>query len=113
MGKKTIIYGTAVLFFLAGLLLVFVANANAQTYWDAIFEIGFDAVHQRVNPAVARDRLEKIFHLNTLISDHLRIEQKLRSRIQDLHSGIQFRDARDLYNDIPETVAGSPNAEKS
>jgi hypothetical protein len=106
-GKKTIRFNIAVLFFLAVLLFIPVGNAPAQTYWDAIFEIGYDSMNQRVNPVLACDRLDKIFQLNTLVTDHLIIDERLRSKIQDMQSRSTSMDARDLYDDLPYAVAGS------
>ena len=80
--KKSIMISTVVLIFIAELPLMLSANASAQTYWDAIFEIGYDSMSQRVNPVLACDRLDRIFRLNTLVSDHLIIDEKLRLKIQ-------------------------------
>ena len=107
MNKKTIIAGAAVLFTLTALLLIPYGKATAQTYWDAIFELGYDEVNQRQNAAAACQRLEKIFHLNTLVSDHLRIDKKLRLSMQNLPAGIQSGDVKYLYSDLSDLVAGS------
>ena len=106
-GKKTNRSNIAVLLFIAGLLLIPVSDARAQTYWDAIFEIGFESMNQKVNPVLACDRLDRIFRLNTLVSDHLIIAEKLRSKIQDMQSRTTSMDAKDLYDDMSHAVAGS------
>ena len=105
--KKTNRSNIAVLLFIAGLLLIPVNDAPAQTYWDAIFEIGFDSMNQRVNPVLACDRLDRIFRLNTLVTDHLIIDEKLRSKIQNMQSRTTSMDAKDLYDDMSSAVAGS------
>jgi hypothetical protein len=97
----------AVLFLIAGLLLIPVGSTPAQTYWDAIFEIGFDSMNQRVNPVLARDRLDRIFRLNSLVTDHLIINEKLGSKVQNMQSRTTSMDAKDLYDDMPHAVAGS------
>jgi hypothetical protein len=106
-GKITNRFNIAVLFFVAGLLLTPVDNAPAQTYWDAIFEIGYNSMNQQVNPVLARDRLDRIFRLNTQATDHLIIDERLRSKIQDMQSRTTSMDAKDLYDDLSHAVAGS------
>jgi hypothetical protein len=85
-----------------------VGNSSAHTFWDAIFEIGYNPTSQRVNPALACDRIEKIFQLNALISEQLMVDEYLLSEIYDLDSRLTEMDAVDFYDALPYTVAGSP-----
>ncbi len=75
--NKPIKIRAAVLFINALLLVLLlpIGNVCAYTFWDAIFEIGFNPASQRVDPELACDRLQKIFQLNTLISEHLIVDQ--------------------------------------
>jgi hypothetical protein len=58
-------------------LIILDINVCTRTFWDAIFKIGFNPVRQEVKPKPAGKRLEKIFQLNTLISEHLMVDENL------------------------------------
>jgi hypothetical protein len=97
---------TAVPMIAGGLLLIIVVNASARTYWDAIFEIGYDPFKKHVDPLLACDRLDKIFRLNTLISDHLVIDKKLRSRLHEFQSQAVSVGAREFHDESFHAGAG-------
>ena len=106
--NKSIMVRSAMLCLGSVMLMLPVGNLSAYTFWDAIFEIGYNPASQRVNPALACDRIEKIFQLNTLISEQLVLDEYLHSGIHDLNSRLTEMDAADFYDLFPYTVAGSP-----
>ena len=108
--NKSIKVRAAVLFINALLLVLLlpIGNVCAYTFWDAIFEIGYNPASRRVNPALACDRIEKIFQLNALISEHLVVDENLLSGIHDLNSRLPEMDVGDFFDVLPYTVAGSP-----
>jgi len=60
----------------------------AQSYWDAIFELGYEPITQRVNHVLACRRIEGIHRFRELIFDHLTADQNLLIKLKNLNSRI-------------------------
>ncbi len=73
----------------------------AQSYWDAVFQLGYDPFTQQVSSKLACRRITKIYELQVRISDHRVVDPELQSRIQDLHSRLTSLDAANLYDILP------------
>ena len=73
----------------------------AQSYWDAIFQLGYDPLKQQVSSKLACQRINKLYELRVRVSDHLEVDPELQSRIQDLHSRLTSLDAANLYDILP------------
>ena len=83
------------------LLLTLPGNTSAESYWDAVFELGFDPKIQQVDRKLACNRIEKIFQLNALISDNLVIDEKLPVTPGQLQSRMTSLDVGNLHGLLP------------
>ena len=75
----------------------------AQSYWDAVFQLGYDPFKQQVSSKLACQRINELYELQVRISDHLEVDPELQSRIQDLHSRLTSLDAANLYDNLPSS----------
>ena len=73
----------------------------AQSYWDAIFQLGYDPLKQQVSSKLACQRINKLYELRVRVSDHLEVDPELLSKIEDLHSRLTSLDAANLYDILP------------
>ena len=73
----------------------------AQSYWDAIFQLGYDPLSQQVRSKLACQRINALYDLRVRVSDHLQVDPELQSKIQDLHSRLTSLDAANLYDNMP------------
>jgi len=80
-------------------------DLSAQSYWDAIFELGYDPITQKVNHALACRRIEDIHRFRELISDYLTADQNLLIKIRDLDSRITSLDVANVYDFLPYSGA--------
>jgi len=74
---------------------------SAQSYWDAIFQLGYDPVTQQVSDNLALRRIDRIYRLSARVFDHLEIEPDLGFKMRDLHSRITALDAANFYDILP------------
>jgi hypothetical protein len=80
-------------------------NCFAQSYWDAIFQLGYDPVTQDVNQTLACRRIEGIYRFRELISNNLTADQDLLIKIRDLDSRITSLDVANVYEFLPYSDA--------
>jgi hypothetical protein len=73
----------------------------AQSYWDAIFELGYEPITQRVNHVLAYRRIEGIHRFRELIFDHLTADQDLLIKLKNLNSRITSLDVANVYDFLP------------
>jgi hypothetical protein len=66
-------------------------------YWDAISQLGFDPVTHRVDSNLACARIERINLWRGLVTEHLKSDENLLAKIQDLEARINSLDAGNLY----------------
>ena len=85
--------------------LIPVQNISAQSYWDAIFEIGYEPMTQQVNHALACRRMEDIHRLRQQISDNLTADHDLILKLRDLDSRITSLDVANAYDFLPYSDA--------
>ena len=85
--------------------LIPICDLSAQSYWDAIFELGYEPITQKVNHALACRRIEDIHRFRELISDHLTADQDLLIKIRDLDSRITSLDVANVYDFLPYSDA--------
>src|SRR5210317_303575 len=67
-------------------------NCFAQSYWDAIFELGYEPIQQKENHDLACRRIEDIHRFRELISDNLTASRDLLITLRDLESRITSLD---------------------
>jgi len=80
-------------------------NCLAQSYWDAIFQLGYDPATQKVNHTLACRRIEGIYRFRELISNNLAADQDLLIKIRDLDARITSLDVANVYDFLPYSDA--------
>jgi hypothetical protein len=91
----------AVLFFLVIASLISICDLSAQSYWDAIFELGYEPIPQKINHALACRRIEDIHRLRELISGNLTASRDLLIKLRDLESRLTSLDVANVYDFLP------------
>jgi len=85
--------------------LIPICDLSAQSYWDAIFELGYEPITQKTDPALACRRIEGIHRFRELISDHLTADPDLLIKMRDLESRITSLDVANIYDFLPYSDA--------
>ena len=92
------------LFFVMALLIP-ICDLSAQSYWDAIFELGYEPITQKADHALACRRIEDIHRFRELISDNLTADRDLLIKLRDLDSRITSLDVANVYDFLPYSDA--------
>ena len=85
--------------------LIPICDLSAQSYWDAIFELGYEPKTQKVDHARACLRIEGIHRFRELILDRLAAKQDLLIKMRDLDSRITSLDVANVYDFLPYSDA--------
>ena len=91
----------AFLLLLVILALLPIGDLCAQNYWDAIFELGYEPVTQKVNDALACRRIEDIHRLRERITHNLAANHDLLIKLRDLDARITSLDVANVYDFLP------------
>jgi hypothetical protein len=75
----------------------------AQSYWDAVFELGYDPFTHQVRNSLAYQRINNLYELHVQVSEYLEIDPELQSIMQNLHSRLTSLDAANLYDTMPSS----------
>ena len=94
-------------FFLVIATLISICDLSAQSYWDAIFELGYEPIPQKVNHALACRRIESLLRFREMISGNLTASRDLRIKLRDLDSRITSLDVANVYDFLPYSVSDS------
>ena len=94
------------------ILLIMVSPALGDdvigpSYWDAIFELGYDPATGRVSDERACRRIEMVYGFNQLVSNHAEADQELAATYRDLRAMLSSLDAGNLYELLPYTDTDS------
>jgi hypothetical protein len=81
--------------------LIPICDLSARSYWDAIFELGYEPITQKADPALACRRIEGIHRFRELIFDHLTADQDLLINLKNLDSRITSLDVANVYDFLP------------
>jgi hypothetical protein len=87
--------------FLVMAWLIPICDLSARSYWDAIFELGYEPITQKADPALACRRIEGIHRFRELIFDHLTADQDLLINLKNLDSRITSLDVANVYDFLP------------
>ena len=90
------------------LLLIMVSpalgdNVPGPTYWDAVFELGYNPGDGRSRDDLACRRIEMVYDFSRLVSNHMEADQALAATYGDLRSMLSSLDAGNLYDLLPYT----------
>ena len=83
------------------LLLSFQRVGNALSYWDAIFEIGFNPETQAIDAPTACRQIERLIKYRKAVHELPVFDEKLNNKIQEVESRISSLDAGNLYDQLP------------
>jgi hypothetical protein len=81
--------------------LIPICDLSAQSYWDAIFELGYKPTTQKADPAFACRRIEGIHRFRELIFDHLTVDRDLLIKLKKLNSRKTSLDVANVYDFLP------------
>ena len=95
--RYRVIYFTATIIF----LLSIQRFGYALSYWDAIFEIGFNPETQLVDTTNACSQIERLVGFRNAIHELPVFDEKLNNKIQQVESQILSLDAGNLYYQLP------------
>jgi hypothetical protein len=96
------VYNTAKILALLGLVLLSSQKVGfALSYWDAIFEIGFNADTTRIDSQAACQQIERLVRFRNAIHEKPVFDEKLDTEIREVESRISSLDAGNLYNQLP------------
>lgn len=75
----------------------------ALSYWDAVFEIGFNPVTQDMDSTTACKQIERMVNYRNAVRQLPVVDENLNAKIQEVESRISSLDAGNLYNQLPYT----------
>ena len=73
----------------------------ALSYWDAIFEIGFNPAEDRIDSKAACQQIERLIKFRNAVHQRPLFDDKLHTVIRQVESRISSLDAGNLYNQLP------------
>jgi len=96
------VYNAVKILALLGLVLLNSQKVGfALSYWDAIFEIGFNPDTTRIDPEAACRQIERLIRFRNAIHEKPVLDKKLDTEIREVESRISSLDAGNLYNQLP------------
>ena len=106
---RTLTIGTNLLILILLILVspVLGDDVAGPSYWDAIFELGYDPATGRVSDERACRRIEMVYGFNQLVSNHAEADQELAATYRDLRAMLSSLDAGNLYELLPYTDTDS------
>lgn len=75
----------------------------ALSYWDAVFELGFNPVTQDIDFTTACKQLARLVDYRNAVRELPVVDEKLNHKIRETESRISSLDAGNLYNQLPYT----------
>ena len=82
-------------------------SGYGPSYWDAIFELGYDPVTGQISDVKACRRIETAYEFSRLVSEHVEADRKLDETYREMRARLSALDAGNLYTMLPYTATGS------
>jgi len=82
-------------------MLNFQKDGLALSYWDALFEIGFNADESRIDTKAACQQIERLIKFRNAVHARPVVDERLNSEIRRVKSQISSLDAGNLYDHLP------------
>jgi hypothetical protein len=102
ISQHSTVYNTAKILALLCLVLLNSQKVGfALSYWDAIFEIGFNPDTARIDSQAACRQIERLIKFRNAIHEKPVFDEKLDTEIRKVESRISSLDAGNLYNQLP------------
>ena len=73
----------------------------ALSFWDAIFEIGFNPGTDRIDSKAACQQIERLIKFRDAVHERPVFDEKLHTKLREVESRISSLDAGNLYNQLP------------
>jgi hypothetical protein len=89
---------------LALLCLVLLSSPKvgfALSYWDAIFEIGYNPDTDQIDSQAACQQIERLIKFRNAVRERPVFDEKLNTEIREVESRISSLDAGNLYHQLP------------
>lgn len=103
--QHRIIYYTATVFLLPNFVLFSFQRAGyALSYWDAIFEIGFNPETQEIDSTNACKQIERLVRFRNAVHELPVFDENLNDKIREVESRISSLDAGNLYNQLHYSI---------
>jgi len=81
-------------------------KVSGPTYWDSVFELGYDPDSGRASDDLACQRIETVYDFSRLVTHQVQADQVLAATYRDLRSMLSSLDAGNLYELLPYTDTG-------
>lgn len=73
----------------------------ALSYWDALFEIGYNADEGRIDTKAACQQIERLIKFRNAVHTRPVFDERLNAEIRQIKSQISLMDAGNLYDHLP------------
>ena len=83
------------------------ANNYGRSYWDAIFELGYDPATEQTSDMRACRRIETAYEFTRLVSGHTEADRELAEAYREMRERLSSLDAGNLYDMLPYKATGS------
>src|SRR6056300_1832462 len=98
---RTVYHAVKIISLLCLLLFNFQKVGFALSFWDAIFEIGFNSSADRIDSKAACQQIERLIKFRNAVHERPVFDEKLNTKIREVESRISSLDAGNLYNQLP------------
>jgi hypothetical protein len=82
-------------------------NGFDPSYWDAIFELGYNPETEQTSDLTACRRIEKAYEFSRLVSGHVAADQELTTAYREMRVRLSALDVGNLYTMLPYAATGS------
>jgi len=86
---------------LSFVLLSFQRVGYALSYWDAIFEIGFNPQTQKIDAPAVCKQIARLVGFRNAVQELPVFDENLNKKVREVESRISSLDAGNLYNQLP------------
>ena len=80
---------------------------TAPSYWDAIFQLGYEPAAGQTGDEVACHRIETAYAFSRLVPEHVEADRELAATYAEMRARLSSLDAGNLYDLLPYSAADS------
>ena len=96
-----------VVIILSGALPALGASNSSRSFWDAIFELGYDPATEQTSEVRACRRIETAYAFTRLVSGHTEADRELAEAYRQMRERLSSLDTGNLYEMLPYKATGS------
>ena len=82
-------------------------NLVAPSYWDAVFQLGYDPATGQTGDEPACQRIETAYEFSRLVVEHVEADRELAATYGEMRARLSSLDAGNLYDLLPYSSADS------